>query len=217
MYRHRRASRFSGVTFVVLLGVVAGIAFLLHDGWALTPPARLSQAPAAALPAPQSDAPAAAPTLNPFAQSRPAAREMTAGATLFAPTAGISTPIIQTYLDGVSWDVRELGAAVGHLQGTGWLDRPGNIVLAGHVELTSGRRGVFASIDRLNVGDPLIVTQDGRQRIYIVRELRRVAPDDMTVLYPAADERLTLITCANYDFLRDVYHERLVVVAVRTA
>ncbi len=215
MYRRTRANRFSGMTFVVLLGMVAGAAFLLGDGW--TPAGAAGRQPAAALPAPQPDAPAATPTLDPFVQSRPTAREITAGATLFAPTAGISAPIVQTYLDGVSWDVRELGAAAGHLQGTAWLDRPGNIVLAGHVELANGRRGVFASIDRLSVGDPLIVTQDGQHRIYTVRELRRVEPRDMTVLYPAADERLTLITCSDYDFVRDVYHERLVVVAVRAA
>lgn len=217
MYRRRRASRFSGMTFVVLLGMVAGVMFLARDGW---PPAGASATAhriSEALPPPQPQAPPLAPTLDPFVQSRPVAHEITAGATLFAPTAGISTGIIQSYLNGVSWDVAELGAAAGHLQGTAWLNGPGNIVLAGHVELTDGRRGVFASIDRLNVGDPLILTQNGEQRVYTVQELRRVEPDDMTVLYPSDSDLLTLITCSNYDFLRDIYHERLVVVAVRAA
>lgn len=201
--------------FVALLGAVAGVMFLARDGWT---PAGAGSAPAgAALPPPPPQAPVAMPTLDPFAQSRPVAREITSGATLFAPTAGISTVVIQSYLDGTSWDVRELGTFVGHLQGTAWLNQPGNIVLAGHVELADGRQGVFASIGQLSVGDPIILTQDGEQRIYAVRELREVNPDDMSVLYPTSGEQLTLITCTNYDFLRDIYHERLVVVAVRAA
>lgn len=197
--------------FVALLGAVAGVMFLARDGWT---PAAPPAAPVDAAPPPP---PALMPTLDPFVQSRPVAREITSGATLFAPTAGISAAVIQSYLDGTSWDVRELGAFAGHLQGTAWLNQPGNIVLAGHVELADGRQGVFASIGQLSVGDPIFLTQDGEQRVYAVRELRTVNPDDMSVLYPTSDEQLTLITCSNYDFLRDVYHERLVVVARRTA
>ncbi len=194
-----------------LLGVITGVMFLARDGWT---PAAPPAAPVDAAPPPP---PALMPTLDPFVQSRPVAREITSGATLFAPTAGISAAVIQSYLDGTSWDVRELGAFAGHLQGTAWLNQPGNIVLAGHVELADGRQGVFASIGQLSVGDPIFLTQDGEQRVYAVRELRTVNPDDMSVLYPTSDEQLTLITCSNYDFLRDVYHERLVVVARRTA
>lgn len=199
--------------FVALLGAVAGVMFLARDGWT---PAGSNAAPAAEAPPPQALA-APVPTSDPFVQSRPVAREITSGATLFAPTAGISTTVIQSYLDGISWDVRELGTFAGHLQGTAWLNQPGNIVLAGHVELADGRQGVFASIGQLSVGDPIILTQDGEQRIYAVQELREVNPDDMSVLYPTSGEQLTLITCSNYDFLRDIYHERLVVVAVRAA
>jgi LPXTG-site transpeptidase (sortase) family protein len=213
MYRRRRSSRFSGFTFVALLGMVAGVMFLARDGWL---PAASDSASSALPPQAAAPAPEPTPTLDPFVQSRPTTREITSGATLFAPTAGISTPVIQSYLDGVSWDVRELGAAAGHLQGTAWLNQPGNIVLAGHVELADGRRGVFATISQLSVGDPLILTQDGQQIVYAVQEMRQVSPDDMSVLYPRDGEHLTLITCTNYDFLNDVYHERLVVVAVRT-
>jgi sortase (surface protein transpeptidase) len=42
-------------------------------------------------------------------------------------------------------------------------------------------------------------------------------PDDLTVLYPTTDERLTLITCDSYDFLQDAYLERMVVIADRIA
>lgn len=217
MYRRRRSNRFSGVTFAMMLGMIAGVLFLMNNGWSPAGASATRLTPDDTLPPPQPQAPAISPTHDPFVQSRPVMQEITAGATLFAPTAGISTTVIQSYLDGVSWDVADLGTAAGHLQGTAWLDRPGNVVLAGHVELADGRRGVFANIDQLSIGDPLIITQNGTQHVYTVTELRKVEPDDLTVLYPSASAQLTLITCSDYDFLRDIYHERLVVVAQRSA
>jgi LPXTG-site transpeptidase (sortase) family protein len=91
----------------------------------------------------------------------------------------------------------------------------GTIVLAGHVEMGDGRRGVFATVGELKMGDPLYLTQHDDERIYQVTEIRQVAPDDLTVLYPAPEDKLTLITCTDYDFVQNVYLQRLIVVAER--
>jgi LPXTG-site transpeptidase (sortase) family protein len=93
----------------------------------------------------------------------------------------------------------------------------GNIVLAGHVEMVDGRRGIFATIGELEIGDPLYLSQDGEERVYQVTQLFTTAPDDLSVLYPTTDERVTLITCSNYDFLQDSYLDRVVVIAERVA
>ena len=208
MYRYRRSGSISGVTLAVCLGLIIGIGFLLfnHD---LTP-------------RPPQNAPIVQPTITflPTLVPRPTLQpdkphEITAGATFFAPTAGINTPIIQSYLNGTSWDIVDLGIYAGHLQGTAWLDAPGNIVLAGHVEMNDGRKGIFARIEDLKVGDPLILSQNQQEYIYAVKEILKVDPDDLSVLYPTTSERLTLVTCSNYDFIQDVYHERYVVVADR--
>ena len=44
---------------------------------------------------------------------------------------------------------------------------------------------------------------------------RTVAPDDMSVLYPTAEDRLTLITCDSFDYLSFTYLERIVAIAER--
>lgn len=135
-------------------------------------------------------------------------------ATLFIPAAGINAPVIRVFLQDRGWDVSRMGMNVGHLQGTNWVDMgPGNVVLSGHVEMRSGQRGIFATLDTLAPGDPIILTYRNREYHYTVTEMRNVQPDDMTPLYPTTNARLTLITCDDYDFLRNVYDERTVLVA----
>lgn len=206
MYRTRRTS---GITLAIWLGIVIGLGYLVYEGGSTlrdAPPPTPTQATPEVLPT-QTDAPTASPTSAP--------REITDGARFYAPTAGISTRVIQSYLTGESWDIRDLGMYAGHLQGTAWMNEVGNIVLAGHVEMGDGRRGIFATIPELQIGDPLYLTQGDEERIYTVTEIRQVPPDDLTVIYPAFDDRLTLITCTDYDFLQNIYRQRLVVVAQR--
>jgi eukaryotic-like serine/threonine-protein kinase len=211
--RYRRSGGFSGVTLALCLGFVIGIGYLIYDNWSRTPEPQTNVAqiqPASATPLPPSA------TVIPTTQPEQAApREMTDGAHFFAPTAGISTEVIQSYLNGTSWDISDLGEYAGHLQGTAWMNEPGNIVLAGHVEMTDGRQGIFASVADLKVGDPLILSQGVEERVYQVSQILTVEPDDLATLYPMKTDRLTLVTCTNYDFLQDVYHQRLVVVADR--
>ena len=57
--------------------------------------------------------------------------------------AGIFSRVIESYLDGQSWDISQLRTNVGHLEGTSWLNQNGNIVLAAHVELSDGTRGAW--------------------------------------------------------------------------
>ncbi len=136
---------------------------------------------------------------------------------LLIPRTGAIAQITQVYLDGISWDVSNLGMNIGHLQGTSWVTGTpkGNIVLSGHVELSDGRRGIFAGLDEMRVGETVILTRDGVDHFYRVTELYTVSPDDLTPVYPTTEERLTLITCSGYDFFADTYDERQVVIAER--
>ncbi len=134
-------------------------------------------------------------------------------ATLFIPGVGISAAIITAFLDGESWNVSQLGGNVGHLQGTAWLGTPGNLVLAGHVTLRDGSRGIFAAIAEMQPGDSVYIIEDDVEWHYQVVERRNVAPNDLSVLYPTEAPELTLITCDSYDFFSDSYLERVVVQA----
>ncbi len=143
--------------------------------------------------------------------------EVPPGTTLFIPEVAIYSDIIEAYLNGQSWDISELRQRVGHLEGTAWIDRPGNVVLSGHVELSDGRPGIFARIGDLALDDLIMLESEGVQHTYRVMDVYRTTPDDLQPLQPTtAAHRLTLITCGEYDWLSDRYEERVIVVAERT-
>jgi LPXTG-site transpeptidase (sortase) family protein len=228
MYR-RRPGPFINPLTLVLFGVIAGIAFLIYDNAApWTTPTMIPTVDSTILPATTGepfvdigDIVVAAVSTEVGTQTvvtqLPASGQRTEGPLIMIPAAGVHTRVIQVFLDGESWDVTNLGNNVGHLQGTPWFDDPGNIVLSGHVELTDGRRGVFASLKDLKDRDLIIVEYNGVQRRYVVNEIRNVPPDDLSPLMPSDRDQLTLITCDAYDFWSDSYLERTVIIAERAS
>lgn len=206
MYQRRRKNP---LPMLILIGIVVGIVFVLLDQNPSQPTTEQLTTPRINPTSGALDTPTPPPTSIP---TPPSAAQ---SARLLIPAAAVSSPIIPVYLDGTSWDVSKLGVNVGHLQGTAWFNNSGNVVLSGHVELSDGRRGVFASIKDLLVGDTIIIEYEGVQRRYTVTEITSAAPDDLTPLYPSQSERLTLITCDSYDFLSDSYLNRTVVIAER--
>jgi LPXTG-site transpeptidase (sortase) family protein len=136
------------------------------------------------------------------------------GAQLIIPSLAVNTPIIQVYLRNASWDVSTLGTYAGHLQGTTWLSGvKSNIVLSGHVEMRDGRQGVFAGLDKIEIGALIILQQGNDNRRYLVTEITSVPPNDLDPVRPTDSERLTLITCDSYDFFSDTYLNRTVIIA----
>jgi LPXTG-site transpeptidase (sortase) family protein len=193
--------------------LVAGVVYLLNDGGLpVSDPATENLELSPTLPPINTASPA--PTLV-ADESPERIAEVTDGARFLAPTAGINSHVVEAYLNGESWDVADLGAQVGHLQGTAWTQQPGNIVLAGHVEMVDGRAGIFAGIHQMSIGDPLYLQQDGEERVYQVKQLFNTDPGDLTVLYPTQTDQLTLVTCSNYDFFADEYLDRFIVIAER--
>lgn len=208
MYRQRRAH--PSFSFIILLGVLAGCAFLVLNS----------------IPLPDTNN----PMINTPLQMTPAYAQNAVAPNLLAPTAiarsstslmlpnaGVYAPIIDVFIRDGDWDVATIGANVGHLFGTAPLTTVGNHGLAGHSELRDGSRGIFAWIQALNYGDAIQIEVAGVTQEYRVTGLRRVEPNNLSVLNPTVVDRLTLITCDNYDFLRNLYLERIVVVAERVA
>lgn len=237
MYRRKRRSGFSNFLILMLLGTFAGVVFLMFDNLRssgdraalpLTPTvnaARSESSPFSPTATPRQPH-AGAGGINIPPSVTPASVQAVESATVLGtvaaqrpyisiPALGVYAPIIEVFLDGTSWDVTRLGTDVGHLQGTAWLDEPGNIVLSGHVELRDGRQGAFRELESLEVGDYISVMYRDTARSYEVVEHYDVEPTDLEPLYPSDSDQLTLITCGEYDFFSGSYLKRVVIVAER--
>jgi len=107
---------------------------------------------------------------------------------------------------------RTLAFGPGHMSGTPLPGEEGNAVVSGH------RDTHFASLQRLRVGDPVLVhRRDGERRRYVVRRTFVVDHRETWVAEDADDTRLTLVTCFPFDAIRPGGPLRYVVSAVLDA
>jgi sortase A len=84
---------------------------------------------------------------------------------------------------------RSLLLGPGHMKETPVPGQAGNAVITGH------RDTFFRHIYELQKGDEILVQRSGKTFKYEVTSKRIVQPDDMSVLKPSQESRLTLITC----------------------
>jgi LPXTG-site transpeptidase (sortase) family protein len=112
------------------------------------------------------------------------------------------------------WDLTWLRREVGYLEGTAFPSLPGNTALTAHVYLSNGLPGPFVHLPDLRWGDEIVLYAGGMRYLYKVREVRHVAPDDLTVLEHETYDWLTLITCEGYDEATDAYQRRVAVRAI---
>jgi len=90
-------------------------------------------------------------------------------------------------LDGT--DRKSLLLAPGHLKDTAWPGTAGNAVVAAH------RDTFFRRLHELSAGDEIFILRSGRRFRYVVTTKLVVGPDDIGLIEPTSDNRLTLITC----------------------
>jgi len=166
----------------------------------------------------ETTAPAQPETVAPTeSQPTPATVELpqNSAPTLMIPSVGMQVGIKTFPLDGVSWAIDPNEPLVGHLEGTSWVNGNGNVALAGHSLYPNGRAGVFNRLYNVNLGDEIIVQDGDIIRRYRVSDIRVVDYRDISVVYPTAHSRVTLITCDIPSFVSEtgLYGERLVVIA----
>ena len=136
-------------------------------------------------------------------------------ARLLIPKLAVDTVMIEAQFVGNHWDISRLTTEVAHLAGTAYPGEPGNTVLAGHVTVPDAGWGPFKDLETMQVGDRIFVEQGPLTFVYVVEELKTVAPTDVEIAFPTQEERLTLLTCSGWSDTLDRYAERLVVVARR--
>jgi len=88
-----------------------------------------------------------------------------------------------------------LRRAVGHISGTAMPGQPGNAGLAGH------RDTFFRPLKDIQENDSITLTTLGGEYRYRVVSTRVVAPTEVSVLDPTANEILTLVTCHPFYFV----------------
>ncbi|SFN60919.1 sortase A [Pseudobutyrivibrio sp. UC1225] len=93
--------------------------------------------------------------------------------------------------EGISKGV--LADSLGHEPGTAYIGEKGNCVIAGHRNYTFGK--FFNRLDEVQVGDEIYVDTKTGTRKYIVKEIKVVEPEDVSVLESTDEEQLTLYTC----------------------
>lgn len=103
----------------------------------------------------------------------------------------------------------------------GSLGRPGNVVMAGHIDYWNVGPSVFYNLNLVQPGDEIVVTgDDGRTYDFTVKWNRQFDSTSMPldeVTGPTDDQTLTLITCGGaFDFVNGQYLQRTVVRASRS-
>ena len=109
--------------------------------------------------------------------------------------------------EGVSMGVLE--DSLGHEPDTAYIGSEGNCVIAGHRNYTFGQ--FFNRLDEVKVNDIIYVDTAKQTFSYVVKEIKVVKPNDLSVLEQTDEEILTLYTCTPIY----IASHRLVIIAER--
>lgn len=116
------------------------------------------------------------------------------------PAIGVDALIVE----GDSWEQLKLG--VGHHPNTANPGQRGNMVLSAHNDIYGE---IFRHLDKLELGDEVIVYAGEQPYRYIVKAKQIVEPTDVEVMAPTTRPVVTLISC--YPYMVDSH--RIVVIA----
>jgi sortase A len=97
-----------------------------------------------------------------------------------------------------------LRRAVGHVEGTALPGQPGNVALSGH------RDTFFRPLRNIRPNDVITLTTLLGEFRYRVVSTAIVAPSDVAVLAPAANQILTLVTCYPFYYVGPAPHRFIV-------
>ena len=137
-----------------------------------------------------------------------------AGVTLSITRLGITIPITGVPIGDQGWLTDWLANEAGWLDGTAFPGWEGNSVLAGHNYLADGSAGPFKDLQQLRWGDRIEVTAFGSTSVFEVRAVKKVKPDDLSILEHQDQPYLTLVTCKSFSEKTQRYQWRVVVEAV---
>lgn len=105
------------------------------------------------------------------------------------PSVGVYSPIVQ----GDDWE--QLKKGVGQHIGSALPGQVGNLVLSAHNDVFGE---IFRNLDKVAVGDEIIISTDRQSYTYVVRDVEIVEPTAVQVMAPTDYPSATLISCYPY-------------------
>jgi len=110
---------------------------------------------------------------------------------LSIPGTGINMAVIKSDNAGV------LSKAAWMFPGNSSPENGGNTVIFGHrFRYLPPISNTLYHLDKVSIGDDFTIFWNGKQYSYRVSETKIIEPDDLSVIQPTADSRVTIITCA---------------------
>lgn len=113
------------------------------------------------------------------------------------PKLGVSAPLALNVAPDLIVD--QLKNGVTHYEATAYPGEIGNSVIVGHssdLPWSDGKyKTVFALLDKLVLGDKIVVFYKKQRLVYSVTASKVVAPTDLSVLRRSAAPQITLLTC----------------------
>ncbi|MDH2336874.1 class D sortase [Clostridium perfringens] len=94
-------------------------------------------------------------------------------------------------IEGVSYE--DIKYVVGHFPGAPMPGEKGNFSIAGHRISYFGQ--AFKDIDKLEKGNKVKVTYNGKEYTYEVTDMYEVTPNETEALNPTKDATITIVTC----------------------
>ncbi len=94
-------------------------------------------------------------------------------------------------IEGVSYE--DIKYVVGHFPGSPMPGEKGNFSIAGHRISYFGQ--AFKDVDKLEKGDKVKVTYNGKEYTYEVTDMYEVTPNETEALNPTKDATITIVTC----------------------
>ena len=110
-------------------------------------------------------------------------------AILRIPRIGLKVPVFE------GTDDPALNRGVGRVIGTAPIGGSGNLAIAGP------REGFFRALKNVARGDQIELVHSQHTDIYVVRQIRIVALEDVSMLSPTTEQTLTLVTGFPFDYI----------------
>ena len=134
--------------------------------------------------------------------------------TLKIPKIKLNSDIENIPIIDSQWEITDLGARVGLLEGTGRIPQTGqSMVFAGHAAYFWPVRGPFADLKKLLPGDEITYMIDGKQYTYAVSRLIFAHPSRVDLILNDDGNQIVLVTCGDVDFSTGLSEDRLIVTA----